>query len=316
MLAVILLAVVGCTPTMTQVADDGDGRAECVPVGRWVDPATRRVLAADALLDRMARRPVILLGETHTSAEDHRWQLDTVARLHARAPDMVLAFEAFPHHLQPVLDRWTAGEMTEKAFLAAVDWKKTWGYPARYYMPLFDFARRHRLRMLAMNVDAAVVARVARDGWKAIPPDERRRIGTPAPAAPAYQTYLDRAFSQHAGKSGSDGNAGKAERLSRFVAAQLTWDRAMAAAIAAAHRRAPEALIVGIVGRGHVEYGYGIPHQLRDLGIGTTAVLLPWPRQRDCGELTGSAGDAVADAVFGVEAPNGADSAPIHREKQ
>ena len=56
----------------------------------------------------------------------------------------------------------------------------------------------------------------------------------------------------------------------------------MAEALAAAHRRDPEALIVGIIGRGHLEYGHGIPHQLADLGIDDVGVLLPVDADDDC----------------------------------
>jgi hypothetical protein len=88
------------------------------------------------------------------------------------------------------------------------------------------------------------------------------------------------------------------EAISNFVDAQLTWDRAMAEALAAAHRRDPDALIVGIIGRGHLEYGNGIPHQLADLGIDDVEVLLPVGADDDCTALPAD----LADAVFVVEA--------------
>jgi hypothetical protein len=83
----------------------------------------------------------------------------------------------------------------------------------------------------------------------------------------------------------------------RFVEAQLTWDRAMAEALAIARRSGGNPLVVGIVGRGHAEHGWGIPRQLEDLGISDTAVLLPVARAADCTALV----PGVADAVFVVE---------------
>jgi hypothetical protein len=61
----------------------------------------------------------------------------------------------------------------------------------------------------------------------------------------------------------------------RFVRAQQTWDRAFACNIAEAHETANAPLVVGIIERGHLEYGHGTPAQLADLGIRDTAVLLP-----------------------------------------
>lgn len=74
----------------------------------------------------------------------------------------------------------------------------------------------------------------------------------------------------------------------------------MAEALAAAHRRDPSAMVVGIVGRGHLEYGYGIPHQLADMGIEDVDVLLPLDSDNDCDPLPID----LASAVFVVDAEN------------
>ena len=89
------------------------------------------------------------------------------------------------------------------------------------------------------------------------------------------------------------------EQFGRFVEAQLTWDRAMAEALADARRRHPEALVVGIAGRGHVQHGHGIPHQLADLGVDDVLVLLPLDADDRCDPLPPD----LAAAVFVVDAP-------------
>jgi hypothetical protein len=83
----------------------------------------------------------------------------------------------------------------------------------------------------------------------------------------------------------------------RFVRAQKTWDRAFACNIAEAHGAANATLVVGIIGRGHLQYGYGTPARLADLGISDAAVLLP------CDELfiVGAATAGFSDAMFRME---------------
>src|SRR6185436_3596797 len=79
----------------------------CVPAGGWAIPgyASARPIAAEQVFADLARRSVVLLGETHDDPDHHRWQLQTVAGLYALHPKLVLALEMFPHRLQSVLDR-------------------------------------------------------------------------------------------------------------------------------------------------------------------------------------------------------------------
>lgn len=263
----------------------------CPPAGNWIDPGTGAVMPSQDVLAAMARRPVVLLGETHDDAEHHRWQLHTLAALHAHRPDMAIGFEMFPRRVQPVLDRWVAGELDEQAFLDAVDWETVWGFDPDLYLPLFHFARQYRVPMIALNVDRDLVARVRREGWDAVPADAREGVGDPAPAGEAYRAWLAKVWEAHRGGDAED-EAG----FENFVAAQLTWDRAMAEALAEARTGGDAPLVVGILGAGHVAHGHGVPFQLADLGVAEAGVLLPWTRRDDCADLTAG----VADAAFMV----------------
>ena len=89
----------------------------------------------------------------HDNPEHHRWQLQTLAALHAVRPDMVIGFEMFPRRVQKALDQWVAGELSEAQFLAASDWNAVWSTDAKLYLPLFHFARMNRLPMVALNID-------------------------------------------------------------------------------------------------------------------------------------------------------------------
>lgn len=290
--------------------------ARCGTPGTWLDPATGAAVAPDALLAALAKRPVVLLGESHDNAEHHRWQLQTMAALHGREPRMVLGFEMFPRRVQPALDRWVEGELDVEAFLAAAEWRTVWNFDPALYLPLFHFARQNRIPMVALNVDRALVARVGREGWVAVPRDERAGLSDPAPAGAAYRKVLAQVFAQkQALKAGAsepeDGEAAIAailrdEDFGRFVEAQLTWDRAMAERLAEARRDNPGSLVVGIAGRGHIDRGHGIPRQLADLGIPDAAVLVPVGTAAACDGLAAD----LADAAFVVEDPSRIERAP------
>jgi uncharacterized iron-regulated protein len=325
LLAAALTAAVMALAIRAHEVENPD-RSGCVAAGTWLDPATAGTLATKQFMAALARRPVVLLGEAHDNAEHHRWQLHTLAALHGRNPDMVLGFESFPRRVQPVLDRWVDGDLDAKAFLEAVDWPTVWGYDPALYLPLFHFARQNRVPMIALNVERELVSRVRREGWAAIPTDEKAGLSDPAPASAAYREFLAGIYlfeqshapdeaepdDPHAAMAEADAPAEEpaapaeepdvasvmeSEDFARFVEAQLTWDRAMAEALAAARRRQPGALVVGILGRGHIEHRYGVPHQLADLKSPEAAVLLPVDRETACDGLPAD----LADAVFVIE---------------
>lgn len=273
--------------------------AECVPVGAWatLNASGAQPVASSELFARLARQSVVLLGESHDSAEDHRWQLQTLTVLHALRPNMVLAFEMFPRRVQPALDRWVAGEYTEAQFLKAVDWNHVWNFDPQLYLPIFNFARMNRVSMVAMNVGQELVRAVRAKGFDDVAAELREGIMQPAAPSAAYIDELVEVYREHQPAASPDKPFDRKDpAFRRFVESQQLWDRAMAQAIAQAAARANAPLVVGILGRGHIVQGHGVPHQLRDLGLKNISSLLPSARAADCKELVAG----YADAIFGV----------------
>jgi uncharacterized iron-regulated protein len=282
-------------------------KKKIVPHARasWLSPKTGRPLDTGRLLRRMAGMDAVLLGETHNVAEIHRWQLHVAASLHVLRPNLMIGFEMFPRRLQPVLDAWVDGKLETEAFIEKSEWYKVWGFPAEIYLPLFHFCRQQGVRMLALNCYRALVTRVGKEGWENVPEAERDGLTPAAPATPAYRRYL-RKIGERFGKHPV---RGKAIDEDRFIRAQQTWDRAFACNIERALREARASasspLIVGIIGRGHLEFGHGTPYQLKDLGVGKVGVLLTSERA----EFEFSAMKGMSDAVFRIDVPE----APVER---
>jgi hypothetical protein len=213
---------------------------------------------------------------------------------------MAIGFESFPRRVQPVLDAWIAGELTTKQFLERVEWEKVWNFPPELYVPLFEFARVNRIPMIAINVERSLTKAVSDKGWDALPESQKEGVSRPAPASSSYENVLFEVFTQHTQLPGRS-----APRPSRddaafrnFVESQLTWDRAMAEALAtrAQSAAASRPLVVGIMGGGHMRNGHGVPHQLRDLGVKNPGTLLPMEATTPCSELQAG----LADAVFAL----------------
>jgi hypothetical protein len=171
---------------------------------------------------------------------------------------------------------------------------------------------------------------VGEAGWSAVPAEEREGVSDPAPASESYRRSLAEVYAlkieqgivelptQEAEESAEDERDEEAliaeilesDQFRHFVESQLTWDRAMAQALHEARADQPDALVAGVLGQGHVESGYGVPHQLADLGEKSVSVLLPVEAGPACEAL----GPDAADAVF-VLAPaaHATDAAPRPR---
>lgn len=301
--AAIALILGGFGRVATAQEVDAATAAPCLVPAAWssLDGERPRVSGAMALLAEIAKRDVVLLGEQHDRDEDHRWQVQVLAALRVQRPNMVIGFEMFPRRVQPVLDRWVAGELTVKEFLEQAQWAANWSFPAEFYLPLFEFARINRIRMVALNVERKFSHAVAEKGWDAVPTAEREGVGRPAAPAAAYRDFLFKVYREHAAGKGKDGKkAAQGDAAFRhFVESQTTWDRAMAEALQRSLHPGPAEdppLVVGVMGSGHIRFGHGVPHQLREIGVTRIGSLLPVPADADCKELR----HGLADAVFAL----------------
>jgi uncharacterized iron-regulated protein len=279
----------------------------CPAPGQWLVPQAgeAKTEPPDQVFARLARQHVVFLGENHENAEHHRWQLHTIAGLHALRPQMVLGLEMFPRRLQPVLDQWVAGQLSDEEYLTRSEWFTVWGYEPQPYMPIFQFARMHRIPLVALNVNRRLVSKVGEEGWEAVPAAEREGVTDPAPARPEYlevlyDSYLDHQPGSH-GKSAEGKRPTAAEladpKFRRFVESMLVWDRAMAQGIAERLRGPNPPLVVALMGSGHLRDGYGVPYQLRELGVELVTSVLPWEQSMTCADLR----PGVADLLFVAE---------------
>ncbi|MEM5580936.1 ChaN family lipoprotein [Roseibium sp. AS2] len=265
--------------------------------GQWIDPATGEPLAHQAVLRKAAAASVVLLGEQHDKAAQHRWQLHVLAGLLALRPDLVVGYEMFPARLDPVLARWVAGDFgQEDSFLSEAEWGTVWGFAPELYLPLFRFCRQFRIPMHGLNCRRALVTEVGKFGWEAIDEEDRDGVTPALAATSAYRRYL---FELTGGGPPNRKAQGPEDPgMDRFVRAQQVWDRAFACRIAAL-RNAPEPpLVAGIIGRGHLEFGHGTPAQLADLNVGPVVVLLPHADHQ-------SPREGLADAVFWMDEEDG-----------
>jgi len=118
LLLYFLIALICSTRGVLAAGDEAQPQGQCVAPGTWLRMADKHVVSNGDILHYMSRQRVVLLGEHHDNPDHHRWQLQVIAGLYALRQDLAIGFEMFPQEVQPVLDKWIAGKLSEAEFLS------------------------------------------------------------------------------------------------------------------------------------------------------------------------------------------------------
>ncbi len=263
-----------------------------------VDTTTGETVGPDELAARLDTTRLLLLGESHTSLESHRMQLQVLRALARRGRAIRIGLEMFPYTEQAALDTWNAGGWSESEFVDKARWYEHWGYHWGYYRDLLVFARAQRIPIVAVNAPRELVAAVRTVGIAGLSAEQAARMPPKVETDSAEHLALFKA--QVGGGDALHGGVTEAA-WKGMQAAQATWDAAMAwnavQALKSATRK--EAIMVVLVGSGHVAYGLGIERQARAWVDGAVASVIAVPVADDKGP-TGAVRASYASFLWGV----------------
>ncbi|SMC22783.1 Uncharacterized iron-regulated protein [Desulfacinum hydrothermale DSM 13146] len=283
-LVLVLVAVQGCSVLPTKPDSAAFLSKAGWKVGDVVHLRTGRRISFEEMIGDLETVPVIYVGETHVSRADHALQLKVARALWERHPKLAIGMEMVPRVLQPVLDRWVKGELSEKALLEQLSWEESWGYDFSLYRPLFLFARARRLPMVALNAPGTVVKKVARKGLAGLSDEERSQLADRIEGDdPRHRAFVKEEFLRH--------GHGNFPNFQRFYEAQLAWEETMAETLARWLRAHPGFQVLVVAGKGHVNQRFGIPERTRRRVEHRYAVIVSMPIHEKGFEVSPAVGD-------------------------
>ena len=309
LLSVLLLAapVRGEDPLNLPIGDPArkDRRAPLV-LDAITDTSSGALLTPEDLAGKLAGARLVLVGEGHTEMDSHRVEKRVIEGLHHAGRRVLIGLEMYPYPEQAWLDQWIDGKLTEEAFLEGSHWYKNWGYNWLYYRDIFLFARGSHLRMFAINAPREVVSAVRKKGFQGLTPEEAAHIPTEIDTKNADHLRLFKASFDDAGFHAAMND----EQWQAMWNAQCTWDATMGFNAVAPLRKDddPRAVMVVLVGAGHVQYGLGIERQIKPWFTGKVASVIPLSVEDEKKAPVRSVQASFANFVWGIPA----ESAPLY----
>jgi uncharacterized iron-regulated protein len=240
------------------------------------DTRTGELITPAELAARLSTTRLLLIGEEHTSQEFHRVQLQVLEALVKAGRHVMIGLEMYPYTEQGFLDEWRNGRLTEEEFLRNSRWYENWGYNWLYYRDIFLLARDNKLPMHGVNVPREVVSAVRMKGLANLPPELAAHVPTDIDVDNAdHIAFFKATFEGNEGPV--HGMSMPEEMFTNMRAAQCTWDASMGYYGVQALKKSgdPKAIMVILVGSGHVAYGVGIERQAKKWADGPITTVIP-----------------------------------------
>lgn len=272
------------------------------------DTKTGDTITTAELAARLASTRLLLIGEEHTNTQCHLVQYRVLEALVKSGRRVFIGLEMYPYTEQRFLDQWRDGLLTEEGFVRLSRWYDNWGYNWAYYRDIFLLARDHKVPMFAVNTPREVVAAVRKKGLANLTPEEAAHIPKDIDVKDAdHMTFFKTTFE---GNEGPVHGGGMGDDMwMNMLSAQATWDATMGfnGVEALKAQNDPKAIMVILVGSGHVAYGLGIERQARKWFDGPIASVIPVSVGTPARGLVKSTQASYANFIWGV--PDEFDSA-------
>jgi len=268
---IIFLSIQGCAgmkiphPGMATIS----GVSGHFRIGQIVDLNSGVTLSFEQLIDQIASKDLIFIGETHDNPEHHLIHVQILQALMDRCGPVTIAMESFQKTKQESLDRYLQGELTEDEFIREVNWRGGWGYDYHFYRPLILFARQSVSRVLAINAPRDIVKKVARHGLKSLNAIERDKLAKKIDLNDKeHYAYLRKVYEQH--------DHGELKKFDYFYEAQCVWEDTMAHNLAE-YLREDRKKLIAFTGNGHIINKFGIPDRtIRRFPV-SMVTIMPYP---------------------------------------
>ena len=223
-------------------------------IGEILHTASGHFISQKQLFASLNHYPLVYVGEVHDNPASHRLELEILRAMQKRHPGQLsLGMEMFNSDQQAAIDRWVAGELSEKAFLRESHWFENWGGDFELYRELLEYCRDQGIPVIGLNANKSLGRKVSMTPLDQLDEATRAQLPEMDMNDPYQQLMVEKIFGAH--------GAG-ATMLASFSRRQTLWDETMAATVVETMREREGHHMLVVAGGWHVNYGFGIPRRV------------------------------------------------------
>lgn len=214
-------------------------------------------LSFDTVLNDLKPNPeqihIIFLGEEHNNPIHAQHQNQIIQEMQNKNVPVWVGMEFIDFTQQEYLDNYRSGQMSEDAFLKAIQWQ---GFDfANYKYQILASRSNYNENCVALNSPRWLTGKVAKMGLSSLTESEKSFL--PTGFTLGRDSYKQR-FSEVMG-----GHV-PAEKMEKYFAAQSIWDDTMAFQVVKTIQKMPKgSVLMVVVGEFHTQYGGGFPDRLK-----------------------------------------------------
>ena len=305
------LALASLLALSTACASSGRAPVATAPTSnaalRIYDTKAARFIGFDQLIDAASKADVVFFGEQHDDPATHSAEAAVLSAIGSRRGEVIVTLEMFERDVQPLLDQYLAGTISEKNFL---DGARPWDRYSTDYRPMVELARVHGWPVIAANVPRRIASAVGKKGLAVLDTIAKaeRAYAAADNQCPkdAYYTKFAATMTGH-GAGGGPGSATDAAAMARmtdlFYEAQCVKDETMGESIVNAMNRWPGRIVYQVDGAFHSDAGLGTAARVKRRMPGAKTVVLTAIPIKDLSTASGKEHAALADYVLYARAP-------------
>jgi uncharacterized iron-regulated protein len=304
-LALGTLLSTACIPG---VRSSGSPAPQPVAAIRVYDTKAKQFVSFPEFAKVVATKDLVFFGEQHDDPATHAAEMAVLAAIGERRTPVVLALEMFERDVQPLVDQYLAGRISEENFLAG---SRPWDRYVTDYRPMIELARVHGWTVVAANVPRRLATGVSRAGLTMLDTlnaaDKKFVAREHRCPKDAYYDKFAETMKGH-GAGGGPPTASDAAMMAsmtdKFYQAQCVKDEAMGEAIADAWKKAPKgALVFQVDGAFHSDFGLGTAERARRRAPEASSVVITAVPVKDLAKAQAGDDAKKADYLIFTRAP-------------